>query len=223
MAETTHPEVLWTQRSSTTEPAKNYISLTIMAPDIKPENLTLDLTPTKLNFKGHSDTKGVTYAVEMEFYGEVDVEGSKAHHTARDIVYIIRKKELKQEYWPRLLKDKARVHYLKTDFDKWVDEDEQDEAPDDDFANQYGGDMGEGGMGGIDFSKLGGGAGGMPDMSAFSGMGGAGGDDFGEEEEDDDEEMPELKDGTEPTPVAAAPHEHKEAEAAAHPKIEEVS
>jgi len=30
----------------------------------------------------------------------------------------LRKKELKEEYWPRLLKESKRVHYLKTDFDK---------------------------------------------------------------------------------------------------------
>lgn len=33
---------------------------------------------------------------------------------------ILRKKELKEEYWPRLLKDKAKVHYLRTDFDKVI-------------------------------------------------------------------------------------------------------
>jgi hypothetical protein len=31
---------------------------------------------------------------------------------------VLRKKELKEEYWPRLLKDNKKVHYLKTDFDK---------------------------------------------------------------------------------------------------------
>jgi hypothetical protein len=32
------------------------------------------------------------------------------------------------------LKDAKKVHFLKTDFDKWVDEDEQDEAPEDDLG-----------------------------------------------------------------------------------------
>ena len=31
---------------------------------------------------------------------------------------VLQKKELAAEYWPRLLKDKAKVHFLKTDFDK---------------------------------------------------------------------------------------------------------
>jgi hypothetical protein len=38
-----------------------------------------------------------------------------------------------------------------------VDEDEQDEAPEDDYANNFGGfdGMDQGGLGNIDFSKLG--------------------------------------------------------------------
>lgn len=56
---------------------------------------------------------------------------------------------MKEEFWPRLLKDAKKVHYLKTDFDKWVDEDEQEEAPEDDLGN-----MGGMGMCLCDFLKL---------------------------------------------------------------------
>ena len=31
---------------------------------------------------------------------------------------MLRKKELKQEFWPRLLKDNKKMHFLKTNFDK---------------------------------------------------------------------------------------------------------
>ena len=44
-----------------------------------------------------------------------------------------------------------------TDTSQWVDEDEQNEAPEDDYMNQFGGMGEDGGFGGIDFSKLGGG------------------------------------------------------------------
>lgn len=56
---------------------------------------------------------------------------------------------------------------------QWVDEDEQDEAIDDDYANNFGGFGDEGGLGNIDFSKLGGleGAGGL---GAAAGMGAEG-------------------------------------------------
>lgn len=80
--------------------------------------MKLDLTPTKLTFTGNSESKKTKYHVDLEFFGEIDVENSKTNHTARDIEMILRKKELKQEYWPRLLKDKAKVHFLRTDFDK---------------------------------------------------------------------------------------------------------
>lgn len=110
--------VLWAQRSSKTEPEKNYIYLTISVPDVPVKGLKLDLKPTSLTFTGTSETKKTTYHLEIEFFSEIDVENSKTNHSAKDIEMILRKKELKEEYWPRLLKDSAKVHYLRTDFDK---------------------------------------------------------------------------------------------------------
>ena len=80
--------------------------------------MKLDLKPTSLTFSGYSDSKKATYAVELEFYDEIDPDESKINHTGRDIEMVLRKKELKDEFWPRLLKDKERRHFLKTDFDK---------------------------------------------------------------------------------------------------------
>jgi hypothetical protein len=74
------------------------------------------------------------YAVKLDFFAEVDPAESKINHTAKNVELVLRKKELKEEFWPRLLKDSKKVHFLKTDFDKWVDEDEQDEAPEDDLG-----------------------------------------------------------------------------------------
>ncbi|RDW72133.1 hypothetical protein BP5796_08167 [Coleophoma crateriformis] len=185
------PEVLWAQRSSATEAAKNFIYLTISVPDCPPSALKLDLKPTGLSFQGHSDSLKRSYAVELEFFSEIDEKESKIHHTPKSIELVLRKKELKEEFWPRLLKDSKKVHFLKTDFDKWVDEDEQDEAPEDDMANM-------GGMGGMpgmgDMSSMMGGAGGDFGGIDFSKLGGAGMEGMGEdaEDDDDDEEMPGL-------------------------------
>jgi len=180
------PEVLWAQRSSKTDTSKNFIYVTIAVPDVPKENFKLDLKPTSLTFTGKSTTLKKTYHLELEFFGEIDEAESKINHTPRDVEMKLVKKELSDEYWPRLLKDKKKVHFLKTDFDKWVDEDEQNEAAEEDFSN-FGGmggmpGMGGGGsdFGGIDFSKLGGGAG-MPTG------------DEEEEEEDEDEDMPALE------------------------------
>ncbi|KAF4497012.1 Hsp90 binding co-chaperone Sba1 [Fusarium pseudocircinatum] len=202
MSDTVYPEVLWAQRSSVADASKNFIYLTISVPDVPKDSLTLDLQPTKLTFTGTSSTLKKKYHVELEFWGEIDPAESKINHTAKNVEIKLQKKELKEEYWPRLLKDSKRVHFLKTDFDKWVDEDEQNEAPEDDFS-QFGGmggmpgmgDMG-GDFGGIDFSKLGGGGAGFP------GAEGAG-DEL--DEEDDDDDMPALEgdDKKEAAPAAA--------------------
>jgi hypothetical protein len=130
--------VLWAQRSSVADEAKNFIYLTIAVPDIPPSDLKLDLKPQSISFTGTSGTLKKTYHVDLDLFAEIDTEASKVHHTAKSVELKLQKKELKEEYWPRLLKEAKKYHFLKTDFDKWVDEDEQDEAKDDDFS-QFGG------------------------------------------------------------------------------------
>ncbi len=120
---------------------KNFIYLTIVVPDVPKDKLKLEFKPTTLTFTGYSNTLKKTYHLELEFFAEIDEAESKISHTARDIEIKITKKELNDEYWPRLLKDSKKVHFLKTDFDKWIDEDEQNEAAEDDFSN-FGGGMG---------------------------------------------------------------------------------
>jgi len=215
------PEVTWAQRSSASDKEKNHVFLTISVPDVSKDKIKLDIQDSTLTFQGYSETKKATYAVKLEFYAEIDPSASKINHTPRDVEMVLVKKELTEEFWPRLLKDKAKVHFLKTDFDKWVDEDEQDAAPDDDdYMSKMGGmggmGGGDGGFGGIDFSKLGGAGagGGMPGMEGMEGMGG--GDDE-EMDDDEDEEMPELE-GEDDEAKEGAGEEKKEGAA----KIEEV-
>ncbi|RAK95043.1 Hsp90 cochaperone SBA1 [Aspergillus ibericus CBS 121593] len=191
-----HPEVTWAQRSSASDAERNYLYVNIKAADVARTSATLDIKPTSVTFTGDSK-KGVKYHVSLELYAEIDPENSKVNHSDREVELVLRKKELKEEFWPRLLKTTQKIHFLKTDFDKWVDEDEQDEVTEDDYANNFGGFEGLGGEGGlsnIDFSKLGAGLGGEA---------GAGG------EEEDDEDMPEL--------------EEAEGEGAQASKIQEVS
>ncbi|KIW06655.1 uncharacterized protein PV09_02363 [Verruconis gallopava] len=181
MSDTVHPEVLWAQRSSDSDPDKNYIYLTITMPDVPADSLKLDIQPTYVEASGHSTTKNLNYKTKLELFAEIDPAKTKKNHTDRDLELVLYKKELKQEYWPRLLKEKGKVHFLRTDFDKWVDEDEQDgNADDDDFMSKMGGmGGGPGGFEDIDFSKLGAG----PDAT--------GDDEDGDES--DDEEMPDLE------------------------------
>jgi CS domain len=133
--------VLWAQRSSLTDATKNFVYLTISVPDVPESKFKLDLKPTGLTFTGFSSTLKKTYHLELQFYAEINPDESKVNHTQRDVEMKLQKKELNEAYWPRLLKESKKVHFLKTDFDKWVDEDEQNEAAEDDFSS-FGG-MGE--------------------------------------------------------------------------------
>jgi len=209
MAETSTPEVLWAQRSSSSDASKNFVYLTISVPDVPKSDVQLDLKPTSLVFTGTSGTLKRKYHLELELFAEIDPDESKVNHTAKNFELKLQKKDLKEEYWPRLLKDSKKVHFLKTDFDKWIDEDEQNEAPEEDFS-QFGGMGGMPGMGGagggdfggIDFSKLGGGGGpgDMPDMSAFGAGAGDEEEDDDDDDDDDEEDMPALEgdDGKKP-------------------------
>jgi len=198
--ETVHPEVLWAQRSSKTDAARNIVYLTIAAPDVPKSETKLDIQPNKITFSGKSTTKNVVYSCNLELFEEIDPKESKVNHTDRDLEFVLRKKETKEEFWPRLLEDRAKVHWLKTDFDKWVDEDEQDPNDEEDFmskAGAFGGGGDGGGFDGIDFSKFGAGPGGpkmdLPEDS--------------DEDEDADDDMPALEGEEEPAEKAGSDKE----------------
>ena len=76
--------------------------------------------------------------MDLEFYDSIETKDVKVNHTMKNVQLVLPKTELKEEFWPRLLKEAQKVHFLKTDFDKWVDEDEQDEAPEEDLGNMGG-------------------------------------------------------------------------------------
>jgi len=216
------PEVLWAQRSNASIAEKNLVLLTISVPDVPKDKMKLDLKATGLVFTGYSDTLKKTYHLDIEFYAEISPEDSLTNHTGKNVEMRLRKKEMKEEFWPRLLKDAKKVHYLKTDFDKWVDEDEQEEAPEEDSMTGMGGMggmPGMGGAGGMDMASMMGGMGGAGgDFGGidFSKLGGGGGGDLGDMDDDeDDDEMPDLEGAGEST-------EKSETETA-KPKIEEVN
>ncbi|GAA5855954.1 hypothetical protein JCM8547_000428 [Rhodosporidiobolus lusitaniae] len=172
------PECLWAQRSSANDAARNVIYLTINAPELDP-SYTLDVDGTKLSFSGKTaalDSKtahvdGKEYAFELELFGEV--EEVKRNLSGKSLKVVLQKKDLKEEYWPRLTKEKQRLNWLKTDFALWRDEDEQDDVAEDEAAD-FGGPGGPGGMPPMGGAGMGG-AGGMDFASMMQGMGGMGG------------------------------------------------
>jgi hypothetical protein len=88
---------------------------------------------------------------------------------------VIDKKDHEQPYWVRLQKEKVKIPFLRTDFSRWVDEDDVEEEQEA-AAPGMGGFPG---MEGMDFSQFQGAGG---DMNFDAMMGG------GEEDEDENEE-----------------------------------
>ncbi|MTV28338.1 hypothetical protein FTX61_23555, partial [Nitriliruptoraceae bacterium ZYF776] len=129
------------------------------------------------------------YDLKLDLFDKVNVEESKINIGERSIFCILEKAEPK--WWNKLVGGDAKTpHYVKVDWDKWVDEDD-DAGPAADldmggmdfskFGDMGGmGGMGMPGMGGMGMPGMGGmgGMGGMPDMSQFMG---------GDDEDSDDE------------------------------------
>ncbi|KAM0952936.1 putative HSP20-like chaperone [Dioscorea sansibarensis] len=81
------------------------------------------------------------YEIDFELYDKVNVEESKAAIGLRNICYLVKKAESK--WWSRLLKNQGKPPvFLKVDWDKWIDED-------DEHGNKFDDEFG-----GMDFSKL---------------------------------------------------------------------
>ncbi|RYR01669.1 hypothetical protein Ahy_B06g080538 isoform B [Arachis hypogaea] len=151
-----HPEVKWAQRVD-----KVYV--TVQLPDSK--NAKVDLTPDgTFTFSASAGSADNQYELKLELFDKVNVEESKINVGVRSIFCVVQKAE--EGWWKRLLRAEGKPpHYVKVDWDKWVDEDEEEGA-------------GEPDLGGMDFSKFGGMGMGDDPMGAMGAMGGMGGMDF---------------------------------------------
>ncbi|CAF1084750.1 unnamed protein product [Adineta steineri] len=162
------PRVLWAQQRET-------VLLTISVPDI--EKVDVKFEENSVHFHGESKASNSknrnVYAVKIDLYGKIDPEACKYENVGQKYWrLLLKKKDSTTSFWPRLTKDKARLHWLQTDFDHWKDENESDdEKPGFDGNFQ---DMFSGGMGGMDD---------MPDM-------GDGSDEEEEDDSDDEEATP---------------------------------
>jgi len=107
--------VMWAQRP-------NLIFLTVCLEDTKDPQIEVDTE--KLYFKAVGGPEKKMHEVTINFHGEIDKEKSKFAVRDRVIEFALEKKEV-GPYWPRLCKDKTKQHWLKIDFNKWRDEDDE--------------------------------------------------------------------------------------------------
>ncbi|KAL8491428.1 hypothetical protein ACS0TY_023161 [Phlomoides rotata] len=130
-----HPLVKWAQRS-------DILFITVELPDAKDVKLNLD-PEGKFSFSATSGADNIPYEIDLDLYDKVNVNESKASITSRNVVYLVKKAE--SQWWSRLLKQEGKPPvFLKVDWNKWVDEDDdEDEKPGLDME-----------PGDIDFSQL---------------------------------------------------------------------
>lgn len=137
--------VYWAQRSHAEIAEKNVLYLTISVKDA--DSPSFKLTSSSIHY--HSEAHGTTYDLNLDLFADIDPENSHYSHGPQGTTAVIRKAKAQDEYWPRLTKEKTKYFFIKTDFDKWVDEDEQD-------LDESGADLGGaddfdlGGLGGAD-------------------------------------------------------------------------
>lgn len=113
-----HPSVKWAQRS-------DVLFITIDLPDAKDVKLKLE-PEGKFYFSATSGPENLLYEVDFDLYDEVNVNESKASVGSRNIIYLIKKVESK--WWSRLLKKEGKPPvFLKVDWNKWIDEDDEEE------------------------------------------------------------------------------------------------
>ena len=132
---TQFPIIKWAQR-------KDKLFITICV--VHSKKPVVDLTDgKKIKYLG---TDGTTnYAFEIELYDEIIKEESKYTLDSRNI-FLNLKKKTSGPYWPRLIKDEKKYHWIEVDWMYFSEEDEEDEAtqpvkPGQDFDDMP--DMGE--------------------------------------------------------------------------------
>lgn len=130
------PAIVWAQRKD------GNVLVTIRVHDcIDPY---IKLNPTTLTFRGESDNKENKFDLTLELYKETIVDESKYNVKPRGIEIILKKKDT-SIWWPRLAKTTKKLHYITVDWDRWIDEDDEEEKNGYDWQNQgmNFGDMGE--------------------------------------------------------------------------------
>jgi prostaglandin-E synthase len=92
--------------------------------------------------------------VKLDLFKELDAEGNEYKVNPASVHMKLMKKEKEEEFWPRLLENKIlEKTNVKLDWDRYVDEDEEEEGFDNAGMESAGGPGGPpggpGGMGGM--------------------------------------------------------------------------
>lgn len=106
----------------------NRVYLTV---DVECKGTDYKFTKDSFSFKGTGVADNKPYEVTLNFMEEINPDDVVAKNNARCVEFTISKAE-KGNFWKNLTKDKKKPHFLKIDFNKWRDEDsdQEEEYPD---------------------------------------------------------------------------------------------
>lgn len=175
------PSVLYAQD-------KNQIFVTIDLQDVQEHSLST--TAERISFSTVKDQTRFEFGFEL--YDKVDEKTWTIAKNNRHIALVAQKQEKGKSFWPRLNKT-GKLGYIKTDFSKWKDEEDDEEDQDQSDPAMQSAGMSD------QLMQMMAGGNMSPDMMGMMGGAGAGSAAAGgntnvniEEIDSDDEEMPAL-------------------------------
>eukprot|EP00475_Leptophrys_vorax_P025826 TRINITY_DN3612_c0_g1_i1.p1 TRINITY_DN3612_c0_g1~~TRINITY_DN3612_c0_g1_i1.p1 ORF type:complete len:159 (+),score=65.11 TRINITY_DN3612_c0_g1_i1:41-517(+) len=128
MAEAAHsiPDFKWAQN-------KEVVFLTFEITDAA--DVKTSLKANSLSFSANG--AGKSFSVDLNFLNDVDVDASKIAVRSRGVELVLKKKNTDAEFWPHLLSDhKEWKNHCHVDWSKWVDEDEEQADPNEDWRSR---------------------------------------------------------------------------------------
>lgn len=79
-----------------------------------------------MQFKGIDTSSNQKYDVTLNFFNKINPEKILTKNNSRVYEFVIYKKQ--ESAWPKLTKDKNKLHFLKVDFNKWKNEGSDEES-----------------------------------------------------------------------------------------------
>lgn len=117
----TPPAVMWAQRSA-------HLYITFCLEDCKDPIIKIE--PESIYFKGVGGTDKKEHEVTINLFKTIDPVKSLKNPKGRLFELVLTKKD-EGPYWARLTKENSKFHWLKSDFNKWKDEDDTESEGED--------------------------------------------------------------------------------------------
>lgn len=120
-----NPPLMWAQN-------KTHVFITVKLQDVADEVITF--APGQFTFKGTTKNPAKQYDMVFELFAEIlpEDKGTKYNKFGRYLQLNLRKKD-SRIWWPRLAKTEKKLHHVRIDWEKWIDDQSDAESDDDGF------------------------------------------------------------------------------------------